>query len=458
MYKIYRRITFAAVVLVIIAVSAFQLLAWENASEEDIVYSQTQKVESRDFFELFNLDEAAEGKYYTMIDDNDNRILRTARHIHVGDRFICGKNKMYEVHTVTDYTARAREIERTQAESGTLREVFSGIGQRFFTFNVPALFQREQNDQENRVIGIYHSHGAESYVPSDGTESIPEGGGILDVGRSLASALEEKGIQVIHSEEPHVPHDSGAYMRSRRTAEELLQEGPDALFDVHRDAVPPEEYLEEIEGKERVQVLMVVGRQNQNSASNQQFAEGLKASADELYPNLTKGILMAQGSYNQDLTPRAMLLEVGAHENEKEGAEESIALFAGVIDNYLYGTEQGREQIGLSPDTRGGPGGTAVTRVIGLILLVVAAAAAYLFISTENLEELKAKLKDFTTKEFRDIAGRFNKEKDKIMDRGDNTEFAEEISPDENNVEENKADSDNSSENNSPQEEKDSNE
>lgn len=457
MYKIYRRITFAAVVLVIIAVSAFQLLAWENASEEDIVYSQTQKVQSQTFFEMLNLDEATEGNYYTMVDEDDNRIMRTARHLHVGDRYICGKNKMYEVHTVIDYTAHAREIERTQAESSFIREIISGIGERLFVFNVPTLFQRAQ-DQENRVLGIYHSHGAESYVSGDGTESIDEGGGILDVGRSMADALEQKGITVIHSEETHVPHDSGAYMRSRRTAEELLQEGPDALFDVHRDAVPPDEYLGEVEGEERVQIQLIVGRQNQNSSSNQQFAEGLKASADELYPNLVKGILMAQGSYNQDMSPSAMLLEVGAHENEKAGAEESIVLFADVIDNYLYGTEQGREQIGLSPDTGGGPGGTAVTRVIGLILLVVAAAAAYLFISTENLEELKAKLKDFTTKEFRDIAGRFNKEEDKIMDRGDNTEFAEEISPDVNNVEENKADSDNSSENNSPQEEKESNE
>ncbi len=450
MNNIYRKFTFAAVVLVIILAGIFQLMAWENGPGKDAVYSQVQRAETRDFFELFNLDETGDGNHYTMVDENDNPILRTARHIHVGDRYICGENKLYEVHNVVDYTAHAREIERTQAESGFFREIFSGIGERLFVFNVPALFQREQDGQGNRVIGIYHSHGAESYVPDDGEESLPEGGGILDVGKSLSSALEDRGITAIHSEEPHVPHDSGAYMRSRRTAEELLQEEPDALFDVHRDAVPPEEYLEEIEGEERVQVLMVVGRQNQNSASNQQFAEGLKSSADELHPNLVKGILMAQGSYNQDLTPRAMLLEVGAHENKKSDAEESIAIFAGVIDNYLYGTKEGSEQIGLSPDTRGGPGGTAVDQVIGLLFLVAAAAAAYLFISTENLEEMKAKLKNFTTREFRDIAGGA---KEKIKNQDYDTEFAEEISPEENNQDES-----NTQENNSGQDKNESNE
>ncbi|MDO9574825.1 MAG: stage II sporulation protein P [Candidatus Contubernalis sp.] len=437
MNKLFKRLTFIVVVSLIIMVCIFQLFSWDKVSEKENITSQTQTVESQEFFELLNLDEATEGNYYSMVDENDNRIMRTARHIHVGDQYICGKNKFYEVHSVVDYTAHASEIERTQAEGNFFSDFISRVGKRF-EFNIPVLLQG-QEDQGNRVVGVYHSHGAEAYVPGDGAESLDEGGGILDVGSSLASALEDKGITVVHSQETHVPHDAGAYVRSRRTVEEQIKECPDALFDVHRDAVPPDEYLAEVEGDEKVQIQLIVGRQNQNASNIQQFAEGLKETADELYPNLVKGIFMAKGSYNQDMSPTAMLLEVGAHENEKAGAQESVVLFADVINQYLYGTDEGGEQIGLTQDSPGGPGGTAITQVFSLLALVVAAAAAYLLISTENLEEAKAKLKHFTSKEFRDIAG--GKIKQKLNNQQDNTEFAEEISPEESNPEEGEKDS-----------------
>ena len=40
-------------------------------------------------------------------------------------------------------------------------------------------------------------------------------------------------------------------MRSRRTAKELLQQGVDAQFDIHRDAIPPENYTTTINGEEQ---------------------------------------------------------------------------------------------------------------------------------------------------------------------------------------------------------------
>ncbi|RQD73217.1 MAG: stage II sporulation protein P [Candidatus Syntrophonatronum acetioxidans] len=354
--------------------------------------------EELDFFELFNLDERDDGEYYTMVDDEGNTIMKTARHLHQGDSFIGSDDELFEVYKVEDNIAYARQAESAPALSPSLTGLRRGIFNYLPALEFPVIFQRE--GEEEKTIGILHSHGAESYVPSDGSESIPEGGGILKVGETFASHLEGEGIEVIHSQETHVPHDSGAYLRSRRTAEELLKENPDAIFDVHRDAVPPEEYLAEIEGEERVQITLVVGRQNQNAANNQEFAEGLKKIADERYPNLIRGILMAQGNYNQDLNPRKLLLEVGSHENEREDAEESIGLFAEVASTFLYDTEAGGEQRGALPDSPSGAGGIAFGRVLGLIFLALLAAAAFLLISTGSMEELKAKVKNFAQREF----------------------------------------------------------
>ncbi len=70
----------------------------------------------------------------------------------------------------------------------------------------------------------------------------------------------------------------------------MLKEEPAALFDVHRDAVPAEQYEGEVDGEEVAQVMIVVGQQNQNQAENEEFAEMLKQAADEENPDLVKGI------------------------------------------------------------------------------------------------------------------------------------------------------------------------
>lgn len=198
--------------------------------------------------------------------------------------------------------------------------------------------------------------------------------------------------------------------------EEALKEQPDAVIDVHRDAVPEEEYLEEVAGEERVQVQLVVGRQNQNMANNREFAEGLKKVADEKYPGLVKGIFMARGSYNQDLSPRAALIEVGSHTNNKEQAEESVQLFAEVVNVYLYGTEEGQEAAGPRATTPGGPGGTALRAVLWVLLALILGVGAYLLISTGGFEEAKQKLSEFRRKEFSDLGG--GGKKDDPDDRG----------------------------------------
>ena len=58
---------------------------------------------------------------------------------------------------------------------------------------------------------------------------------------------------------PHPPHDSGAYRRSRQTAERLLQKGPDAIIDIHRDGIPDQnEYACSIDGENASRVRLLV--------------------------------------------------------------------------------------------------------------------------------------------------------------------------------------------------------
>jgi stage II sporulation protein P len=160
-------------------------------------------------------------------------------------------------------------------------------------------------------------------------------GGIIEVGDAFAQALKERGIPVIHDRTSHVPHDSMAYDRSRRTAVELLKKNPIALLDIHRDAVPKEEYTEEVNNTTVSKIQFVVGRQNPNQEANDSFARQIKEVVDRKYPGLVKGIFYGKGKYNQDLAPRLILIEVGTHTNTRQEAERGAAIFASAAQEVL---------------------------------------------------------------------------------------------------------------------------
>lgn len=341
------------------------------------------------FREILGLDELTEG-YYTLWDEEGNCLMRTARIIRVGNQYHTSDNKLYEVHTIEGHTAYARFV----------KDVILGVQPTAHPLGISSGWEAQPvQQQDNRKIAIYHTHGDESYVPSDGTESIDEGGGIIRVGMAFAEALKEMDVQVLQSKETHYPHDAGAYNRSRRTAVELLGENPDALFDVHRDAVPPEEYEAQVDGEQVTQIQFVVGQQNQNMGTIQQYAEELKRITDEKHPNLVKGIFYASGNYNQDLSPHSLLIEVGTHENPREQAEEAVTLFADATTTYLYGE-------GASARTgRSRTAGRASKSILWLLVAVVLGGGIYLYVATGSWEGAIKKLRQFITTEFRDVLG-----------------------------------------------------
>lgn len=345
-----------------------------------------------EFFCELNLTERDDGSFYTLVDQEGNVIMRTARIVHEGDTWIGIDNRKFEVYQVEGDTAYAAAVQDREERGSLISRI-----QSFLTGLWPSAQPVQQDGEVNRRVAVYNTHGAEAYVPNDGVESDPDGGGIITVAESLAQALEDQGVEVAQSTETHVPHDAGAYKRSRDTVQELLQEGVDATIDVHRDAIPAEEYLGEVEGQgEMVQIQLVVGRQNQNQGVIQQFAEDLKALADEKYPGLVKGIFSAQGNYNQDMTPNSILIEVGTHENDREAAQESVVLFADVLSTYLYGE-------GAAAQAADGGGRNAFTTILWLLAIVIVGGGIFLYVSAGSWPEMKRKLQGFAKGEFGDL-------------------------------------------------------
>jgi stage II sporulation protein P len=135
-----------------------------------------------------------------------------------------------------------------------------------------------------------------------------------------------------------LPHDSSAYSRSYSTAYALLEKGVDALFDIHRDGVSRSVYVKTIDGVERCKVRIVVGQANENKDANLQFAMYLVSIAEEYCPWLFLDIYMAKGHYNQALSSKALLFEMGTYLAEKDLVIDSTPYLAGIVDKTLFST------------------------------------------------------------------------------------------------------------------------
>lgn len=349
------------------------------------------------FCSLFLMTAQASAAYYQIFDEEDHVVYVTGWKVRVGDQFITADNHRYQIHNVQDGRADAHLVGRVSMAPYYIRSYARLEGSVAEAADIPK-------------VAIYHTHTDESYEPSDGTDSINGKGGIVEVGNTFAVALEAHGIEVTHSDTVHNPHDDMAYERSRRTVVDLIKGAPDAIFDIHRDATPPEAYAGIVSNEEVAKVQLVVGRYGATSEQIEEYALELKASADNVHPGLVKGIFFAKGGdYNQDLHPRSMLVEAGAHTNSREEAERGITMFADAIPPVLMKTAEASgataEAAGIGTPAPTSTSGS-MRSVIWIVGLVIAGGIGFLLISTGSLEEAKDKAKNFAEREFGDVFGK----------------------------------------------------
>ncbi len=321
------------------------------------------------------LDEGQDEAYddsqvYKIYDTRGNYLTSRAGQVYPQDEYIAGDNKLYRIVETDPASGRATaEYLGYEPASTAAFGLVSAAGAQ---------------GQDKRIC-MYSTHSDESYEPTDGTSSKTQNAGIYDVGNALKKNLEERGIQVTYSQDTFLPHDAGAYRRSRSTAEELLKQAPAALLDLHRDGIPdPSEYEHQLEGQDITKVRLLVGRSNANADTNRAFAKEIKAVADEKYPGLIKDIYIGKGNYNQELYPKALLLEFGTHTTGKEEAIQSTQYMADVLDDVLFG---GTAQAASAQQGQAGVKGAAW--LIGGALL---AAVIYVLVSGGTFKNLGRRL------------------------------------------------------------------
>lgn len=195
------------------------------------------------------------------------------------------------------------------------------------------------------LVGIYHTHTAESFIPSSGRSHKPGGqrGDIVDVGEAMVARLAGHGIQAVQSKNIHdFPSFMKAYGPSEATAKKMLADNPSIqmIFDIHRDADKRENATVIVNGTAMARITLIVGMGQPDLLQphwqqNHAFAKLIDAKLNQRFPGLSRGIQLVEWRYNQHLHPRALLVEVGCQESSKEEAIRSIELFSDIVAEIL---------------------------------------------------------------------------------------------------------------------------
>ena len=193
------------------------------------------------------------------------------------------------------------------------------------------------------LVIIYHTHSSESYMPykSSNYHREKEKGTVRDVGSVMKKTLEKKGIRVIHDKTLHDrPSYNESYNRSLETITALRKKYPSAdyIIDLHRDAAPSsvsEGKYTVIDGKRVAKFSLVVGQQNENYVELYDYAKKVSEKAGGMYNGFGGPIIERNYRYNEYVSNRSLLLEIGNNRNTIEEARLCGRYFAEVLASII---------------------------------------------------------------------------------------------------------------------------
>ncbi len=211
-----------------------------------------------------------------------------------------------------------------------------------------------QNKGENKVF-IYHTHSWESFIPlipgatkPDDASSTNNEVNITFVGNYLKQKLEEKGIGVSHDTTNMRDflrnknlNWAQSYKGSRQILQEKLAQDKNIMFpiDLHRDDARKNITKKTINGKDYARLYFILGRENPNYEKNKKIVTAINSYLDEKYYGLSRGIFIkdrksGNGVYNQDLSPNALLIEMGGVDNTPEELYASVDALVEAFSHY----------------------------------------------------------------------------------------------------------------------------
>ena len=208
----------------------------------------------------------------------------------------------------------------------------------------------EEDNKKQYQIYLYSTHEKEEYKDHylENYNIIPN---VKTAQYIFEDYLKDLGISVLvenRSVTDILKANSWPYRRSydasRVYVEETIKSHDpfDLIIDLHRDSSVLTKTLLEYNGKKYAKILFVVGAEHENYQANYKLVEHLNSLIEAEIPGLSRGISLKSGAgvngiYNQDLSTKSILIELGGQYNEIEELNNTIEILAKVILKYIEG-------------------------------------------------------------------------------------------------------------------------
>lgn len=203
------------------------------------------------------------------------------------------------------------------------------------------------------TVLILHTHSTESYTQSPGEiyeessayRTLDANYNMISLGDHLAQLLEAGGISVIHDRQLHdYPSYNGSYSHARKSIDAYLKEYPSIrlVLDLHRDASGDNANQmvtrATVDGKPSAQLMIVVGTNGSGLTHpdwEKNLALGLKlqVQVERINPGISRYVNLRSQRFNQDQSPGALIIEIGAAGNTHQEAITATEVLAqGILD------------------------------------------------------------------------------------------------------------------------------
>ena len=210
--------------------------------------------------------------------------------------------------------------------------------------------QKEIVPKKDLDIYIYSTHETESYSdeylevynikPTVLTMNYILKDYLLDYG--LNTYIEEESVTKTLRE--HNWSYRYSYDASRLLIEDTIKDNPSLklIIDLHRDSSSKKATTITKDNISYAKVLFIVGLEHTKYEQNLSLATKLNNLVEEEFPGLSRGISKKSGEgvngiYNQDLSSKCVLIELGGQYNEIEELNNTLKILAKVILKYIEG-------------------------------------------------------------------------------------------------------------------------
>ncbi|QGQ44463.1 stage II sporulation protein P [Metabacillus sediminilitoris] len=223
----------------------------------------------------------------------------------------------------------------------------------------------QENPPKNKTVYIYQTHSWESFLPllkdadiPDEATSNDERANVIGLGQRMSENLINKGIGVVHdtTNMTQTLHEKGlrstkAYAVSGDIVQEAVSNQKNDLnyfIDIHRDSARRSITTKKINGRDYARLYFVVGKEHKNYLENLETAKELHKELEKKYPGISRGVFLkskseGNGVYNQDISDKAMLVEIGGVDNNLNELDRTVDAFTDVFADYYWKSNEVKE-------------------------------------------------------------------------------------------------------------------